>query len=333
MTGSVPPRAPSVPAVPAGRVRCATFNVLHGLRLLEDGRAPGTEDAAGPAPLAEAVAALDADVLALQEVDRLQPRSGGVDQAAVAAAAMGAGHWRYASALHARALPGGGWVRDPAAPGLREYGPRSRNSPDGVPSHGIALLSRLPVRAWRARRLAAAPLAVPLRSAGRPGLTAVRDQPRAVLAAVLEGPAGPFTAVAVHLSFVPGWNVGQLLAVRRWIADLPRPCLLLGDFNLVGAVPRATLNAAERVRSRLPGAAPGRRGDAWRETARTPTYPSHRPLVQFDHVLASGIGADAVAGACAPRTAISDHRPLVADLALTRCAPCTPAAPARPTTG
>ncbi|MFI1168105.1 endonuclease/exonuclease/phosphatase family protein [Streptomyces sp. NPDC020801] len=319
-------------AVPAGWVRCATFNVLHGRLLGQDGRPPFAAAGGVRVPLAEAVASLDADVLALQEVDRLQERSGLLDQAAVAAEAMDARDWRYASALHGRPLPGQDWVVERAGPGLRVYGPRHRALGDGTPSHGVALLSRLPVRLWRARRLAPAPCGLPLRVAGRPGLTTVRDQPRAALAAVLEGPAGPFTVVAVHLSFAPGWNIRQLLTVRRWIGDLPGPHVLLGDFNLIGALPAAVLNTADLVQS-WPHA-PGRRrpGAGWRDLARTPTYPAHRPVVQFDHVLTSGIGAAAVAAVRAPRTAISDHRPLVAELRLTASAPCTPVGPARPTT-
>ncbi|MEU6064508.1 endonuclease/exonuclease/phosphatase family protein [Streptomyces sp. NPDC047082] len=300
-------------------VRCATFNVLHGRRLRQDGRPLSAHAEAAGAPLAEAVASLDADVLALQEVDRLQERSGRIDQAAAAAAAMAARDWRYASALHGRSIAGGGWVLDPAEPGLRMYGPEHQRESAGqrVPSQGVALLSRLPVREWRARRLRPAPVAVPLRVAGQPGLTLVRDQPRVALAAALEGPRGPFTAVAVHLSFVPGWNITQLLTVRRWMADLPRPHVLLGDFNLIGAIPGAVLNAAEllercRTGSRLD--APASRG--WRDLVRTSTYPSHDPLVQFDHVLARGAGVDPVGGARTPRAEISDHRPLVVELTL-----------------
>ncbi|MDV9175271.1 endonuclease/exonuclease/phosphatase family protein, partial [Streptomyces sp. W16] len=171
-----------------------------------------------------------------------------------------------------------------------------------VPSQGVALFSRLPVREWRALRLAPGPLAVPLKVAGRAAPVLARDQPRAALAAVLEGPCGPFTAVAVHLSFVPGWNVGQLLTVRRWIADLPQPQLLLGDFNLIGALPRVALNATARP--------------SWRGPAGQATYPSHRPRVQLDHILATGLDADAMGTAHTPRTAISDHRPLVVELSL-----------------
>ncbi|MFE4992545.1 endonuclease/exonuclease/phosphatase family protein [Streptomyces mirabilis] len=290
-------------------VRFATFNVLHG-RPLPDG-GPPLSLAANPAegPLARAVLSLGADVLALQELDRLQERSGRVDQAAVAADAAGLKHWRYASACHARSTADRGWILDPAEPGLRMYGPQDADSATDVPSHGIALLSRFPVRDWRARRLAPAPLGMPLRMAGRPGLTLVRDQPRAALAAVLEAPGGPFTAVAVHLSFVPGWNVAQLLAVRDWIADLPSPHVLLGDFNLIGALPRVVLNAPGKTRT-----PPSPRG--WFDLARTPTYPAHRPVVQFDHVLANGVGVAAASGARTPATGISDHRPLVLELSL-----------------
>lgn len=301
----------------SGRVRFATFNVLHG-RTLVDGRPVSVRPPGGPElPLVRAVASLDADVVALQEVDRLQERSGGVDQASAAATGSNAPHWRYASAFHGTAKADGGWVPAPSEPGLRVYGPREAGADGGVPSHGVALLSRLPVRHWRARRLAPAPVPMPLRTPGHRGLTLSRDQPRAALAAVLEGNRGPFTVVALHLSFVPGWNVRQLLAVRAWIADLPGPRILLGDLNLPGALPRTVLGLAGPVggsRTRPVGTPPPRRG--WRDLARTPTYPAHRPVVQLDHVLATGIAADAATGAHAPSTPVSDHRPLVVELPL-----------------
>ncbi|MFG3050499.1 endonuclease/exonuclease/phosphatase family protein [Kitasatospora sp. NPDC048239] len=321
------------------QLRIATFNLLHGQPLAPDGApAPYPADAGGP--LAQAVAELDADVLALQEVDRYQSRSGGTDQAAVAAKAMGAADWRFAAALHGRPAPVAGWVPDPSAPaGIQVYGPGEVG--DGAPpAYGTALLTRLPVRHWRARRFAPAPFGLPLRVAGRRGLTPVPDEPRAALAAVLEGEHGPFTVVAAHLSFVPGWNMAQLAGIRRWISDLPQPYLVLGDFNLIGAVPRTVLGGATaldrtapRVRVRELRAArrarpqlvaerrrrvrePRARLQGWYDLARTPTYPSHRPAVQFDHVLAVGVPRSAVGPARAPRTAVSDHRPLVVTVGL-----------------
>jgi endonuclease/exonuclease/phosphatase family metal-dependent hydrolase len=297
-------------------VRFVTFNVLHG-QPMAGGRPVGfgVGTAAGEA-LAAAVRGLGGDVIALQEVDRGQERSGRVDQARVAARAAGAGEWRFGAAVLGRSVPGEGWVLDPAEPGLRVYGPGDEG---GGPGHGVALLTRLPVREWRARRLDGAPFGLPLRVAGRPGLVRVRDQPRAAVAAVIEGRGGPFTAVAVHLSFVPGWNARQLIAIRHWIADLPRPHILLGDFNLIGALPRTVLNGAGTA-VRRPGRA-AKSGTAqarWHDLARTPTYPSHRPRVQFDHILATGLPGGAVRAAVrtadAPAVAVSDHRPLVVDL-------------------
>ncbi|MFE9810990.1 endonuclease/exonuclease/phosphatase family protein [Streptomyces sp. NPDC005227] len=312
----------------AGRVRFATFNVLHG-RPMRDGRPVAFPAGCGPeTPLVRAVASLDADVLALQELDRLQERSGRVDQARAAAVGAEAPYWRYASAFPAGAAPADRRAPEPDEPGLRVYGPREAEAQaeagtgasDGVPSHGIALLSRLPVRQWRARRLAPAPVPMPLRTPGRRGLTLSWDQPRAALAAVLEGRHGPFTVVALHLSFVPGWNVRQLLEVRAWTADLPGPQVLLGDLNLTGALPGAVLNSP--ARKGRTGLRRTRDGDTaqlsrrWHDLARTPTYPAHRPLVQFDHVLATGLAADAATGADTPPTDVSDHRPLVVELPL-----------------
>ncbi|MFJ8043498.1 endonuclease/exonuclease/phosphatase family protein [Kitasatospora sp. NPDC096147] len=274
-------------------VRLATFNVLHGRVPGDDGSPVAVE------PLVEAVAALDAEVTVLQELDRRQPRSGRTDQARVVAEALGVADWRYASAFHARARPGRSWARARTAPGLRVYGPPGTGPGGELPSHGIALLSRLPVRHWRARRLAEPPVAAVLPATGRAGLRVVRDHPRVALAAVLEGRRGPFTAVALHLSFVPGWNVRQLLAVRSWIEDLPRPHVLLGDLNLPGRVPAAVL------------------GRDWCGTARTPTFPAHRPRLQLDHVLTSGLGPHGpLPPVRVPRPTVSDHLPLVVELPL-----------------
>ncbi len=62
-------------------MRLVTFNIRHG--------APGRGNEVDPARLAEACASLRPDVLALQEVDRHNPRSCGADLTAVAAEATG----------------------------------------------------------------------------------------------------------------------------------------------------------------------------------------------------------------------------------------------------
>src|SRR5690606_40515090 len=72
-------------------MRLATFNILHGRSLVDD--------AVDLDRYARAVRALDADVLALQEVDRDQPRSHGADLTTIAAEAMGAVDHRFAATL------------------------------------------------------------------------------------------------------------------------------------------------------------------------------------------------------------------------------------------
>ena len=254
------------------RLRFGTFNILHGKSL-----AAGTvrED-----ELRAAAVGLDTDVLALQEVDRGQPRSQKVDQAAAVAEALDAPWWRYAPAFT-------------GAPN-RPFTPADPMSDGPGPSFGIALVSRLPVLQWYGRRFPAAPIPMPLTIAGEQGLSAVRDHPRVALAAVVVGPDGAFTVVATHLSFVPAWNVRQLRSIVRWAGRMPSPRILLGDLNLPG---------------RLPAVISG-----WGQLARAPTFPSWRPRVQWDHILADGFASGTIREVATHRLPISDHTALTVDV-------------------
>jgi endonuclease/exonuclease/phosphatase family metal-dependent hydrolase len=253
-------------------VRLATFNLLSG-RSLPDGEIR-TQD------LVDAVTELAPDVVGLQEVDRHQDRSGGVDQTSIVATAMDARWSRFVPSVDG--TPGAAW-----RPSTDEDGSLTTG-----PTYGVGLVSRFPVLSWQVRRFAAAPIGLPLMVPGRRGLTQVPDEPRLALAAVIEGPAGPVTVVTAHLSFVPGWNVRQLRAIARWAQSMPAPRFLVGDFNLPGAVPRLVTG--------------------WTQLARVPTYPSWRPRVQLDHVLADRPAA--VEAAHALRLPVSDHCALAVDL-------------------
>lgn len=236
--------------------------------------------------LVEACSSLDADVLALQEIDRAQVRSGGVDQTAAVAAGMGAVAWRFQPALIGE--PGATWRA--ATDGDTGGG----DADTGVASaYGVGLVSRLPVRAWHVVRLRAArvrsPVMVP---GGRGRFILLPDEPRVAVAAEVETRAGLILVATAHLSFVPGWNVVQLRAVTRDLAGRGMPCVLLGDLNMPGGVPAAVTG--------------------WRALAHVRTFPGAKPSLQIDHALGHGM-LPVVRRAEARAMGLSDHRAMVLD--------------------
>ena len=269
---------------PGRAVRLGTLNLLHG-RSLSDG-------AVVPSRLAEAVRSLRCDVLGLQEVDRGQPRSDGRDLTAEVADAMDAPHARFVPAL--LGTPGGEWL---TATDEHVSGTDGAPAGDGVgqpPAYGVGLVSRLPVESWHVVRLRAAPVRSPVVLPGTRVPWMLADEPRVGLAAVVRTHAGPWTVATTHLSFAPVWNGVQLRWLRDAVADLPRPVVLLGDLNLPAALPRW-----------LTG---------WRPLAEVKTYPAEDPRVQLDHVLADGT-VPPVQSVETPLLALSDHRPVVVELA------------------
>jgi endonuclease/exonuclease/phosphatase family metal-dependent hydrolase len=147
---------------------------------------------------------LDADLVALQEVDRDLPRSGRVDQARVLGEALGMA-WRFTPAL--LGAPGDAGLVDPAEPG----------APDpGGPAYGIALLSRLPLGTVEAVRL-------PRRG---------HEEPRVAQVAEVAVGGRRLTVAGTHLSNVPRSAVGQLRTLWRRLDRRGGPRLLLGDLNL-----------------------------------------------------------------------------------------------------
>jgi endonuclease/exonuclease/phosphatase family metal-dependent hydrolase len=252
-------------------MRLATFNILHG-RSVHDG-------SVDPDRLVVSVRELDADVLALQEVDCDQPRSGMADLTALAAEAMGAVSHRFVAAISG--TPGATWM---AATGEEQ---------PGTAAYGIALLSRFPAENWQVVRLPRIPFKFPMYLPGPRRLLVVDEEPRAAVIARFDTPLGPLTVANTHLSFVPGWNRVQLRRLIRDLRGFAAPRVLMGDFNMTPPAP-----------SRRTGLRPLGSG---------PTVPADDPDRQLDHILTDDASLH-VDRCSAPRMPVSDHCALVVDV-------------------
>jgi endonuclease/exonuclease/phosphatase family metal-dependent hydrolase len=252
-------------------MRMATFNILHG--------STAHDAEVDLDRLADCVRELNADVLALQEVDCDQPRSAMADLTAVAAEAMGAVSHRFVAAISG--TPGATWM---AATGDEQ---------PGAAAYGIALLSRFPALNWQVVRLPRIRGRFPMYLPGPRRVQIVDEEPRAAVLARLDTDLGPFTVANTHLSFVPGWNRVQLSRLTRDLRGFPGPRVLMGDLSMTPPTPQ--------------------RWTRLRPLATAPTFPSEQPVRQLDHILTDD--RRLVAESCStPTLAISDHRPLVVDV-------------------
>jgi len=252
-------------------MRIATFNILHG-RSVHDGGVQLDR-------LVDSIKRLDADVLALQEVDCDQPRSGMADLTAVAAEVMGAVSHRFVAAISG--TPGATWM---AATGDEQ---------PGTAAYGIALLSRFPADSWQVVRLPRIPISFPMYLRGPKKILVVHEEPRAAMIAHLDTPLGPLTVANTHLSFVPGWNRVQLRSLARDLRGFPGPRVLMGDLNMRPPIP-----------SRWTGL---------RALGRAATFPADEPRDQLDHILTDD-RALRVEECAAPRLPVSDHRALLVEV-------------------
>jgi len=266
-------------------MRIATWNLLHAMPIL------GHEQ---QATLGEQAQLLNADIIALQEVDRDQARSGNCHQVRDVARALGLDYWYFVPALVG--TPGESWV---AAHDGQLHSNEHGDESEGA-HYGIGLASRYPLSDIEVLRFPAARMSMPLLipSPKGPRLLMVEDEPRVALLANVLTPDGPIALATAHLSFVPGVNVRQLRKVAHALAARKGRKILLGDFNLPGGIPR-----------RITG---------WDTMAKIATYPTMKPRIQFDHVLAQGWNSMTVSYAKGSAQAIplgiSDHCALVVEL-------------------
>ncbi len=231
-------------------LRIVSYNIRHGRGM--DGRVD-------LARTADALRALAPDLIALQEVDQNVARSGVVDQAAELGRALGMQH-AFGSFLD---LQGG--------------------------RYGMAILSRLPIRAQRVLELP-------------PG-----NEPRIALLVEVETPGGAAVSlVGVHFNWVADDTLryAQAQTLCTYLDALTTPYVVVGDFNdLPGSRTLALFDAR---------ATPATKPDGARDT-----YPADAPKKEIDFVYAAPrerwrIGEVRVVD----ERMASDHRPVLAVLGI-----------------
>lgn len=275
-------------------MRIASANILHGVdvRRLSPGTRSLPPDAVDLPAVAAWLRSLDADVLVLQEVDRGLDRSGGVDQVAWLADALGC-EGIFSPALAGN--PDRSW---------EEAGPQAEA--DG--GYGLGVLSRVGLTEVVRSRL---PYGGPGTRTGpeAPGLH--RDEePRVTLSATV---GDGLRVSTTHLSYVFWQAVPQLGRALEAAARGHRgPGVFLGDINL----PRWGGWLALHAWGLHPWGWPrlARRSAGWQHLPAAATYPSWSPRLQLDQAFTRHLGGRSVAVRVGP-AGPSDHLPLVIDLA------------------
>jgi len=269
-------------------MRITSWNCLHGQPL----------DPASTAGIGEILSELKSDLLSLQEVDHYLPRSQAKNQSREIAQHLKAEWWGFAPAISG--TPGVKWrkliKREERVITNAELD--GENQPGDDQYYGIAIVSKVPVLQWHRIELGRSLIGMPLavgNAKGRMALIYVKDEPRVAMAAVLEN---GWIVVNTHLSFVPLVNIYQLFKLSRWAKKLEEQygaeVLLTGDFNLPWGIPSRLIS--------------------FKRATQANTYPSWKPVISFDYILAREANLVKVSEHHHSAIAISDHRPISVDL-------------------
>jgi endonuclease/exonuclease/phosphatase family metal-dependent hydrolase len=242
-----------------------------------------------PFDLVEECAALDADILILQEA--WTDDDGTPGTAALVASRLGYVVVAEAPLAHARLYAPVDTVTRRWAPVLGQVRKTlrldqerfkvpagSRDRPARTGTWGLAVLARVPCRDPEVLSL------------GK-----LRRDPaaRAVIRCTTDLGGGELLVHGTHMSHITHLSPAQYRRLARLLPPLDRPALLAGDMNMWG--PPAS--------SFFPG---------WRRAVIGRTWPAHRPHSQLDHVLVTP--AVRVVDARVADATGSDHRPVVVTL-------------------
>jgi endonuclease/exonuclease/phosphatase family metal-dependent hydrolase len=278
-------------------MRVTSWNLLHGMAV-----PPSNDLAADQIKLGEAIHAIGADVIGIQEVDEQLARSGNVSQTAVVAEAMSTQHWAFAPVMVG--APGEKWRKlnslDAQIITHENVQANRQSNVDG--NYGIGIVSKIPVKHWDRIELGNSPFGMPLviPAENKKGKQSVRmiyvaDEPRVALAATLDN---GWTVINTHLSFVPFVNYRQLRKIKKWAAELAAKhgtqALIIGDLNLPKGLPAV--------------------GSKWNSLVEQNSYPSWGGKVQFDYILSDSLKLDQYEALPTLNTGVSDHLPVRAHI-------------------
>jgi endonuclease/exonuclease/phosphatase family metal-dependent hydrolase len=275
-------------------MRITSWNILHGMAIPPT---PAT-DIAALSQAAEKIANdLAPDLIAVQECDYRLARTADANQTGEIAGSIGAPHFAFAPCIIG--TPGEKWRKVNA--GDQKIITESDSAGTDEGAYGIGIASKIEVVKWHRLDLGNARIGMPLLvpgDEGNPGKLRpiyIRDEPRVALAATL---VNGVTVINTHLSFVPGYNVKQLRAIKRWAIELEREmnttAIIVGDLNLPKNLPIVA--------------------SKWRSLATQATYPSWGAKIQFDYILTRSAMESTQLPTVA--TGVSDHLPLSVNLKL-----------------
>jgi endonuclease/exonuclease/phosphatase family metal-dependent hydrolase len=274
-------------------MRVTSWNLLHGMAI------PPTNDlAADQQKLGEAIEAIGADLIGIQEVDEQLVRSGVVSQTQLVAESMRTQHWGFAPVIIGE--PGAKWRKldELDIRVVTQENLEINKAAHTEGSYGIGLVSKIPVKHWDRLELGNSVIGMPLviPAENKKGKQTVRaiyvaDEPRVALAATLDN---GWTVINTHLSFVPFVNYRQLRKIKKWAAELSAKygtqTLIIGDMNLPKGLPA--------VRS------------AWNSLVEQNSYPSWGAKIQFDYILSDSLKPDQYEALPTVVTGVSDHLPI-----------------------
>ena len=220
----------------------------------------------GEALLQAEIKELNSDVIGLQEVDYFLGRSNNHNQTRNVALVASATDWAFAPSL--MGSPDDDW-RNPNTDDAKVI---TNKDPEAAPGYGIGMVSKIPVTSWHRLDLTGSPVGVFMAFPvdGKMKKFYVRDHPRSALAAHLDN---GWLIINTHLSFVPFFNLLQLIKIKRWantlgVADKNK-ILIMGDLNI-----------------------PFRKivtGFKWNSLVTMKTFPSWQPRVQIDYFLSQSL--------------------------------------------